>query len=184
MFNLTQNIFYALLVFTSGVIILLDIKYEALRDDCNDSVKNSPYSFSRVQMSWWTILIFSAFTAASIATRQLPNLDPSLLYLLGISGGTNLFSRIIDGRGNQAASMVESKGFVVDILNKGDIHRLQSLLFNFGVGIWFAIQVVKNLITPITTGFTVDMMLPAVPQYVLVLLSMSSILYLGGKTQE
>ena len=135
-------------------------------------------------MSWWTIFIFSALGATAIFTRQLPNIDPSLIFLLGLSVGTGGFSKMIDVKAKQAESSIPSTGFFADILNKGDFHRFQAFLANCIVGIWFILQVFHNLTLPITATFTVDMIIPAIPQYILVLLSVSSALYLGCKIQE
>lgn len=180
--NLIHFLFGGLLLAVTAIVLIFDFKYGSLKDE--SAAVKKPYSFGRVQLSWWTVIIFSAFVACAIVTRLLPNLDPSLLILLGISGGTTLASGVIDAKSNQITSTTESNGFFADILNNGDMHRLQFLLFNVAVGVWFIFQVFHNLNLPLTPIFTVNMVLPAIPDYVLVLLGGSSLLYVGGKTQE
>jgi len=180
----SQILFGVLLLIIFCVILIFNFKFDALKDSGADSVSNKPYSFGKVQLSWWTVIIFSAFAACLFVEKLIPNLDPSLLYLLGISGGTTLLAKVIDAKENQASSVVESKGFFADILNYGDIHRLQTMLFNIAVGIWFVLQVAHNLIVPLSADYTIDKVLPAIPTYILALLTVSNAIYLGGKAQE
>lgn len=179
-----QILFAVLLLIIFCVILIFDFKFDALKDSGADTISRKPYSFGKVQLSWWTVIIFSAFAACLLVKKLIPNLDPSLLYLLGISGGTTLLAKVVDAKANQITSVIESKGFFADILNYGDIHRLQTMLFNVAVGGWFILQVAHNLIIPLSVDYTIDKVLPAIPTYILVLLSVSNVIYLGGKTQE
>ena len=180
-----HQIFYcAVLFLILAVVTIFDFKYNALKDEAVAEVKNKPFSFSRVQLSWWTVIVCSSFIACVFVFRELPNLDPSLLFLLGIAGGTGVASKVIDAKNFQQLSAVESAGFFSDILNKGDIHRLQALIFNSAIGVWFVYQVALNLNTILTDKFTINMILPSVPNYILALLFMSNALYLGNKTSE
>lgn len=76
------------------LIILLDKKYYLLRDI--SIAKQKTYSYARVQLSWWTIIIISSFIAIFITKGNLPILDSSLIILLGISSGTTGVASIID----------------------------------------------------------------------------------------
>lgn len=180
----SQMLLVGLISLVTIIVIIFDFKFGSLRDSGDVTITRKPYSFARVQLSWWTILIFSAFAACIFVKKQVPDLDISLLYLLGISGATTLGSSMIDAKSNMAASLSESKGFFADILNNGDIHRLQCMLFNVFVGIDFIFHVSKNLITPLSDAFTINNVLPAIPSNILALLGLTSAIYLGIKTQE
>ena len=180
----SQMLLAGLMILVAGIVLIFDFKYGALRDSGDATITNKPFSLARVQLTWWTIIIFSAFAACIFVKQQLPNLDPSLLVLLGISGATTLGGAVMDSKGGMVASLSQSNGFFADILNNGDIHRLQALLFNSAVGVWFVFQVGKNLITPLTDTFTINLVLPDIPNYTLGLLGISSALYLGMKNQE
>ena len=177
-------LFGSIMLLVACIIAIFNYKFGALKDSCSGAVKNKPYSFGRVQLSWWTMIVFSSFAACIFVTKQLPNLDPTILGLLGIAGGTTLLSTVIDSGKKQETSIEESRGFFPDILNNGDMHRLQLLLFNTVIGMWLILQVAHNLSTPLTDKFTVDNVIPSIPQYILVLIGGSSALYLGCKTQE
>jgi hypothetical protein len=60
------------------------------------SVKPKPYSYSRLQLLWWTFLVFASFIAILIASGKIPTLDNSTLILLGIGALTSASARIVD----------------------------------------------------------------------------------------
>lgn len=144
--------FAALLI----AIILLDQKYRLLRDNSIQDVK--PYSFSRVQLAWWTLVIVPGFVTAVIKTGTVPALYDSTLILLGISGGTLAAARVIDvsdqnraatnGTTTQLNQNQPAQNFVLDIVSDGNgasVHRLQMLAFNLTIGGWFIFQSLKNI---------------------------------------
>ena len=139
-------IFLVLLV----IFIFCDIKYGLLRD--TSQAKPQPYSWGRVQLAWWTIIIFSAFAGIFWKTGDLPDLQYSTIVLLGISAATTTTARMIDVS-DQANALVRHQdqrtgSFFLDIVSdqKGvSIHRFQTILFNAVFGIWFITQVLDKL---------------------------------------
>lgn len=139
-----------------------------------------PYSLSKVQLTFWTFFILSGFLLCYLVTGELPNLPLSLLGLLGISLGSNIFSRSITSDQvavpNQAPYPSDrSQGFWRDILaeqNRISIARIQFLLFNVLLGIFFVRHVWRlwNL--------------PPFDDGQLALISISTAGFLVGKTQE
>ncbi|MGK4568352.1 hypothetical protein [Flavobacterium sp. 3HN19-14] len=61
------------------------------------SVLDKPaYSWSRVQLAWWTVIVLSAFIAIMVLEGQAPELRMSTVILLGISAATTATARTID----------------------------------------------------------------------------------------
>jgi hypothetical protein len=55
-----------------------------------------PYSLARTQMSFWFFIVIMAYIFIWIVTRDLSNLTPSVLGLIGISTCTGLGAAIVD----------------------------------------------------------------------------------------
>ncbi len=171
------------------LIILLDKKYYLLRDV--SIAKQKPYSYSRVQLSWWTIIIIASFISIFITKGNLPILDSSLIILLGISSGTTGVASIIDvsDRSTENAVLIqnsESENFFLDILSDANgisIHRLQAFLFNLIIGIWLLVMVAKGLCS-CTNPTCINTILPIVDPNKLLLLGVSAATYAGLKTNE
>lgn len=72
--------------------LLLDDK--ALRD--SSTAKDRPYSFARVQMWWWTIIVLGSFLGVYAASGNMWMLNATCLTLLGISSVTIAGARMID----------------------------------------------------------------------------------------
>lgn len=166
--------------------IFSDAKYHMLRDSSLASPR--PFSYSRVQLAWWTAIIFSSIISALFIQRDIPILFNSTLYLLGVSTATTAIGRIIDvadqGRKDAARHQDRFAGenFLVDILsdeNGISIHRFQAVLFNLLFGIWFIYNVIYNLAQQNVEGVIPDLQ----PNY-LVLLSLSSATYAVLKGTE
>lgn len=171
------------------LIILLDKKYYLLRDI--SIAKQKTYSYARVQLSWWTIIIISSFIAIFITKGNLPILDSSLIILLGISSGTTGVASIIDvsDRSIENAVLIqnaESENFFLDILSDANgisIHRLQAFLFNLVIGIWVLVMVAKGL-NACTNQTCINSILPIIDPNKLLLLGVSAATYAGLKTNE
>jgi len=97
--RLIYLLIFALLLAT---IVYLQKNYCILCDV--STAKPRPFSFSRVQLTWWTFLILASIVAVILATGQIPNLDDSTLGLLGIGAVTHIASTAIDVSNNQAAN--------------------------------------------------------------------------------
>ncbi len=139
------------LIVLFAVVWICDRKYSLLRDVSTASIK--PYSFSRVQLAWWTCIVLAAFITIIFTKHQIPTLDSSTLVLLGIGVGTTAVATMIDvsDQSNPALKLSQNdKGvnFFLDILsdkNGVSISRLQVVIFNIVFGLWFVITVCHNL---------------------------------------
>ncbi len=139
----------ALLV--GSYILLQDDK--ALRDS-SELVSNKPYSFARVQMWWWTIIILGSFLGVYAVSGNIWVLNATCLTLLGISGATTASGRMIDNSHSNDATVSRhqdrdpSQGLVKDILsdeNGLSIHRFQAMIFNLAYGFSFLVDVFSHV---------------------------------------
>lgn len=177
---------YVSVLFLALLFIRLAIDTSLLRDISKQENINRPFSFARVQLSFWTFLILSGYIIIYIQSgSHLDILTPGVLIILGISVGTSASGNIIDTSDvkieSQDSSMVRSQdnksnGFMVDILsdkNGISIHRLQALIFNIVFG-----AVLVNSV------FSSDQSLPDFEQNELILLGISSGTYVALKATE
>ena len=147
--NTITYIFFGVFIGLWIVILVLDNRYYMLRDSGTGASR--PFSWSRVQMTWWMVIVLTAFTTAVIRTNGIiPVLDNTTLYLLGISSVTTISSSLIDvsDRSNpnitQMAQDMKSAGMIMDILSDKsgiNIHRFQTFLFNIN----FFCQLIEGL---------------------------------------
>lgn len=170
--------FWIVYVVLLGCIYFCDKKYNMLRDASLSYPK--PYSFSRVQLAWWTAIVLAAFISTSLAQRHIITLLPSTLYLLGMSSATMAAAKVIDksdARNPDIQRHQDSKSdnFILDILsdeNGISIHRFQTVIFNLVFSIWF-IKFVVHMKT-----------IPDISDNNLILLGLSSATYIGLKATE
>jgi hypothetical protein len=142
--------------------------------------ENKPYSFARSQLMWWTLIIISSFSAYYGYNTGVPEINPSLLILLGISAGTTTFSRIIDNTDISNGKIRhqnsnKDKLFWMNILsdeNGISVHRFQAVIFNILFGIIFI------------TEFIGSHKLIAFTPLQLSLMGISSAAYVGIKLNE
>ncbi|MGZ4049134.1 MAG: hypothetical protein ACXVNN_07210, partial [Bacteroidia bacterium] len=120
-----------------GALYLLFDK-DALRDNSDQLNNDKPYSFSRVQLWWWTLVILGSFLGIYAATGNCWPMNSTCLVLLGISLTTTVSGRMIDTQQTNDATVVRSQnspsqGILHDILsdeNGLSMHRFQALVFN------------------------------------------------------
>ncbi len=156
--QITLCIFWGIFIALCVIVYVLDRKYFMLRD--TGSGQPRPYSWSRVQLIWWTVLVLSGFITTIIKTKGwIPEFDDSTLYLLGISSATTIGSTLIDlnDQSNPALGQLSQNmngtNFFMDILsdkNGMNIHRFQTFVFNLVFGLWFLYKTVNHLSDPIT----------------------------------
>lgn len=178
-------IFWLVFAIVSSAIIYCDYKFGMLRDSSVATVK--PFSYSRVQLAWWTTIIFSSIISILFLHKGIPAIYNSTLYLLGISSATTAAARMIDSSDQSNTSGLRhqdssSVNFLVDILsdeNGISIHRFQAVLFNLLFGGWFIYNVIYNLSLQ-----NVDSIIPDIQPNYLVLLSLSSVTYTAIKISE
>jgi hypothetical protein len=197
--------FWALFAILTACVVVCDRKFNMLRDLSKASPR--PYSWSRVQLAWWSVIIITAFTSIIIQTGHAPNLHHSTLVLLGISAGTTAVARVID-LGDQQNGLIfrhqdiKTNNFILDILSDQSgvsIQRFQAVLFNTIFGIWFISSVLGNLGDPsfCMSDFakgdpnlancllhSTDFLIPIVSDNNLILLGLSSATYAALKITE
>jgi len=187
----------AIIVILIELVFIFDIafnKKSKLRPIIKDSsaqedFNKKPYSFSRTQLLWWTVIVITCFVINMAMTGQIDGiLVGSSLTLIGISAGTTLTGRVIDNTQSKATEQTHqdepSEGFWMDILsdqNGVSVHRFQALLFNIAIGIAFIVQFVDTMKTA-SAGQTIP--LPALDQATLGLLGISSGTYAALKFNE
>jgi hypothetical protein len=197
--------FWALFAILTAGVVFLDRKFNMLRDLSKASPR--PYSFSRVQLAWWSVIIITAFTSIMLQTGHAPNLHSSTLVLLGISAGTTAVARVIDLADQQNPLVfrhqdIKTSNFFLDLLsdqNGVSIQRFQALIFNVVFGIWFIASVLGNLGDPnycladFVKGdpnlaqcllHSTDFLIPIVSDNNLILLGLSSATYAALKITE
>ncbi len=145
------------------------------------------YSLSRVQLLWWTVIILCCFSVKFGSTMKIPELNESILFLLGIGTGTITVAKLMsDSKKSKESPTTEeeefdftnqSNGLLYDILDDGSgvsIHRFQAVLFNLVFGFTFLNQ------------FFADMqyVMPYFSNEQLSLLGISSSTYLLMKNSE
>ncbi|MCX6155256.1 MAG: hypothetical protein NT007_13965 [Candidatus Kapabacteria bacterium] len=197
--NCTQILIdiFAVLIFLLMLVCIVFLAKKGLLQD-QSTAEKKPYSFSRVQLAWWTVIIIGSFLyifsidpckyvnqeinqytveAKNILMKDL--LSNTALILLGISAGTLGVGRIIDiGQENKDSERHQnqnSDGFLTDILsdeNGISIHRFQSVIFNIIFGLIFIFLVLNSK------------KMPDFSEIQLTLMGISSGTYIGLKATE
>jgi hypothetical protein len=181
-----QIFFWIVFVVLLFAMVLFDLKFSLLRD--SSAADRKPYSFARVQLAWWSIIILTSFITI-VATRGFPTLATSTLILLGISSATAAAAKVIDisDKMNPKISMIQDQdgqNIILDILsdeNGVSIYRFQTVVFNLTFGIWFMLTVLERLVN---SGVSVSEIMPVVEPNNLILLGLSSATYAALKTTE
>lgn len=191
---MNHTIYFLVLAILLVVVILLQKLYSFISDASTAMPK--PYSFARVQLVWWTFIVFASFISIVILSGQIPTFDTSTLILLGIGSLTTASARIIDisDKQNPPASGIvsvnqQSEGFLLDILSDNNgisIHRLQAFIFNFVFGLWFIYKSYKGIpqATVSTSADIINSIIPIITNNNLILLGLSAGTYVALKTTE
>lgn len=190
--NITMNpqiIFWLAFAVLGISVAYCSKKYCMLKD--NSTALKRPYSWSRVQLAWWTVIILSSFIAILITYNEAPTLTTSTVILLGISAATMAVARTIDVSDAISPTTVatgpadEGSNLVLDILsdqNGISIHRFQTVVFNFVFGCWFIVAVLEHLHNLPDGG--INAIMPDFADTNLVFLGVSSATYAALKTTE
>lgn len=64
-------IYLSVLIILFVMIIVLQLKYGIVSDNSTSTVKKS-YSYSRVQLAWWSLILLSSIIAIIFKTHNLP----------------------------------------------------------------------------------------------------------------
>lgn len=199
-------IFWGVFLVFIVVVYFCDKYFNLLRDTSTAAKK--PYSFSRVQLTWWSSIILSSFITILFTKNVAPTLDNSTLILLGISMVTTAASSAIDmadiaNPNIQRAQDTNGVNLIQDILSDGNginMHRFQTVVFNALFGVWFLYMVTHNLVlcpaVPIKgimvcvkcatdpSTLPYNTIMPVICQNNLILLGLSSGTYVALKTNE
>ncbi|MEA2560302.1 MAG: hypothetical protein QOH06_1806 [Acidobacteriota bacterium] len=144
----------------------------------------APYSLSRFQLAFWSLLVIAAYLFIWLITQELDTITGSVLALLGIGSATALGATIID-QGKPAnppvvvaatmAVPVASRGFLNDVLSDEQglsIYRFQLFAWTLVLGVIFCASVYDGL------------EMPQFSTTLLGLMGISSGTYLGFKVPE
>src|SRR5579862_6836090 len=135
-----------------GLALYLSVKTPILHDQSVQ--QRPPYSYSRTQAMWWTVIVLSLYIVVYGHAGQVPQFNSTCAVLLGISLGTTAGARMIDAGDVANPTVVRSQdtsvsaGFLIDILsdeNGLSIHRLQSFAFNLIFGVVFIVSTLEHL---------------------------------------
>lgn len=158
--------------------------------DISKAPGHQPYSWARVQLAWWTIIVLSSFIAILWQKGIAPTLNSSTVILLGISAATTATARVIDLSDEEKLTLRHQddfgKNFFLDILsdqNGVSVHRFQTIVFNAVFGVWFITEVLKNL-KSCSLPACIDSIMPLILDNNLILLGLSSATYAALKMTE
>ncbi len=185
------SFFWIIFATIAFLIIFFDRKYKMLKDI--SAADKQPYSWSRVQLAWWILIVLTSFIAILFKYHIAPTLHESTLVLIGISSATIATAKVIDKSDEQTINSIrhqdtKSAGFFLDILsdeNGVSIHRFQTIVFNLTFGIYFISYVLTQL--PIKTVISLNpqnMVMPIIETNNLILLGLSSGTYAALKITE
>lgn len=186
----SQLIFWASFLVLLIIFVFLDRKYDLLRDKRSLAAAPlpKPFSFSLVQLAWWTVIIISSYVTITFLTGTIPTITGSTLILMGITAGTTAVSKLTDladvSAHRNRHQNLGGENFFLDILsdeNGVSISRLQSVLFNIIFGFWFIREVLEGINSP--TG-NVTSALPEIDTNNLILMGISAATYAGMKSTE
>jgi len=180
--------FLAMLALGLAVFVRLALKTALLRDPVPAPAGQlPPYSLSRFQLGFWTLLVLAAYVFIWMVTAQLDTITGSVLVLLGIGSGTALGATLIDsGKTAPAGSSppaepaapaqpTASRGFLTDLLSDANgvsIYRFQLFAWTLILGVIFCASVYDGL------------QMPQFSTTLLGLMGLSSGTYLGFKVPE
>ena len=152
----------------------------------------SPFSYSRSQLLWWTLIVLSCYIFFFGVTSVLVPLNVTSVLLLGFGAMVYASGKLIDsaqidkGRGDrnqdQGAQNQEPPKFFKDILSDDNgisIHRFQAVAFNIVFGIGYIAIFIKALNNQ-------DLKYPMAEftDWQFALIGISSATYLGLKASE
>ena len=148
--------------------------------------KQPPFSLSRFQLAFWSLLVIAAYIFIWMVTEELDTITGSVLVLLGIGSGTALGAALIDS-GKQApagsapadaAPPVKpeaSQGFLTDLISDDhgiSLYKFQLFAWTLVLGVIFCSSVYDGL------------EMPQFSTTLLGLMGLSSGTYLGFKVPE
>ncbi len=142
--------------------------------------KEPPYSLSRFQLAFWSLLVIAAYVFIWMITEELDTITGSVLVLLGVGSGTALAAVVIDSGKPAAGSappvkLRASQGFFTDLIsddNGVSLSKFQLFVWTLVLGVIFCSSVYDGL------------EMPQFSTTLLGLMGLSSGTYLGFKVPE
>lgn len=174
--NLTFAWVIVVLFILISFLLAFVFKTDLIRDHSNQLV-SKPFSLSRFQLLWWSVIIISCYILLYAIRDDFTLLSKTTLILLGISVTGTSFSTLVDYSDSDKDRHQDQKGnnFLSDILSDNDgisVHRYQNFVFTLIFGIIFFYKVLT----------TANM--PEFGQLELFLMGISTATYVGLKTAE
>lgn len=178
-FILVSKLAFWLALSGMGIVLVLLIflakKSGIIRDE--SASENKPFSLSRTQLAYWTIIVISMFVYIWVLTSEIPPITGSTLILLAISIGTSAGAKVVDSSQSEIDRHqdLNSDGFLIDLLSDSNgvsIHRLQMLVWTIVLGLYF----VRTSILYLT--------IPQLDDSMLALMGISNGAYVGLKIPE
>ena len=165
----------AILIIVS-VLLAFVFKTNLIKDKSSQPT-HKPYSLSRFQLLWWTVIIISCYMLLFAIRDDFALLSQSTLILLGISVAGTSFAAVVDYSQSDKDRHQDQPGvnFVQDVLSDDDgisVHRYQNLIFTLIFGVIFFYKV-------LATGN-----MPNFGPLELSLMGLSTAAYVGLKTGE
>ena len=168
--------------------ICRDESYDQQTLQPKQDMKRRPFSYSRVQYLWWTLIILSCYAPLCIFFKDLIPLNATVIMLLGGGLSVSVFGKVIDSsqaqddgvRHIRHQDINDSAGFFTDILSDESgvsVHRLQALLFNIIFGVGFIMTCIANVSDKLYPFTDFEL-------WQFTLLGISAAGYLGLKTGE
>lgn len=161
---LATFLYFAFFYFANSAICRSDSYYP---DNSPKEVEKRPFSFAKVQLFWWTVIIVSCFIWFYARYGVLLPFNQTVILLLSGGMAVTLFGKKIDNTqlnnnrvnnniggaqfNNQPVryqDMKDSQGVLTDILSDDNgisIHRLQAVIFNLVYGVAFVSAFLSNI---------------------------------------
>lgn len=167
---------FAIILLVVSVLLAFVFKTNLIKDKSSQPDKK-PYSLSRFQLLWWTVIIISCYILLFAIRDDFALLSQSTLILLGISVAGTSFAAVVDYSQSDQDRHQDQPGvnFIQDVLSDDEgisVHRYQNLIFTFIFGIIFFYKV-------LATGN-----MPNFGPLELSLMGLSTAAYVGLKTSE
>ena len=203
-----------LILITLGLFLYYSHKTEFLRVtlpkmDKLPPIQTIPFSLSRSQLAWWTLIVSVSFCYIWIYTGDLTAMTSSTLLLLAISGGTSFFATLLNKKEITNINTTPANDPAVDAVGAGVADPTDKPLtsenkpatFYPSKGFWKDILKDEKengisvprfqfvLFTIIISGYFVyyvyqHLSMPEIDPNLLTLMGISSIGYAGFKTTE
>jgi hypothetical protein len=172
-------LYFGILAISLALFVHLARKTSILRTpDPVPEGRRAPFSLSRFQLAFWSMLVIAAYLFIWMITDALDTITGSVLVLLGIGSGTALSAAVIDSgkTGAEASATLRcSQGFLKDLLSDDhgiSLHRFQLFSWTLVLGLIFCASVYDGL------------QMPQFSTTLLGLMGLSSGTYLGFKMPE